>query len=215
MYMSDFWGGLKGPAEYRNPIEKLHLMACKQFLGVQKQSTNIGVLLELGRVPLQHFAVKAAIKNWERIKTGKINLILKESHSNAVIEKLPWITHIRLVLQQHNLESRNLSTRKKYPFIHKLLHEQQNENFHTNAFQKIIDPDNKLRTYSLFKTDVGLEKFLIEVKNIKARQALTKFRLSNHTLNIERGRYTSPKPPKMKGIAHSAPAKSRTKYTSS
>ena len=47
-------------------------MACKQILGVQKQTTNIGVLLELGRVPLQNFAIKAAIKNWERIKTGKI-----------------------------------------------------------------------------------------------------------------------------------------------
>ena len=48
MYMSDFWGGLKCPAEQRNPIEKLHFMACKQLLGVQKQTTNIGVLLELG-----------------------------------------------------------------------------------------------------------------------------------------------------------------------
>ena len=160
LYMSDFWGGLKCPAENRNPIEKLHFMACKQFLGVQKQSTNIGVLLELGRVPLQHFAVKAAIKNWERIKTGKINLILKESHSHAITEKLPWITQIRSILEQHNLESRNFSSKRKYPFIHKLLHDQQNENFHTDAFRIITDPDSKLRTYSLFKTDIGLDKYL-------------------------------------------------------
>ena len=71
LYMSDFWGGPKSPVENRNPIEKLHFMACKHFLGVQKQSTNIGVLLEPGRIPLQHFAVKAAIKNWERIKLEK------------------------------------------------------------------------------------------------------------------------------------------------
>ena len=54
MYMNDFWGGLKLPEEKYNPIEKLHFMACKQILGVQKQTTNIGVLLELGRVPLKN-----------------------------------------------------------------------------------------------------------------------------------------------------------------
>ena len=95
MYMVDFWGGLQAPEEKYNPIEKLHFMACKQILGVQKQTTNIGVLLELGRIPLQNFARKAAIKNWERIKSGKINDILKNSHTNAELDNLPWITHIK------------------------------------------------------------------------------------------------------------------------
>ena len=35
MYMSDFWGGLKSPDERKHPIEKFHMMACKQMLGVQ------------------------------------------------------------------------------------------------------------------------------------------------------------------------------------
>ena len=46
-------------------------MACKNILGVQKQTMNVAVLLELGRIPMQIFAVKAAIKNWERINQGK------------------------------------------------------------------------------------------------------------------------------------------------
>ena len=75
MYMNDFWGGLPAIDEKYNPIEKLHFMACKQILGVQKQTTNVGVLLELGRIPLQNYVIKAAIKNWERIKNGKINTI--------------------------------------------------------------------------------------------------------------------------------------------
>ena len=65
LYASDFWGCLKLPKN--NPIENLHMMMCKQILGVQKQTTNIGVLLELGRIPLNFFATKFAIKNWERI----------------------------------------------------------------------------------------------------------------------------------------------------
>ena len=92
-----------------------------------------------------------------------------------------------------NLDSQQ---NRKQPFIHKLLHNQLCENFHKNAFDSIKNPESKLRTYSLFKTDIGCEKYLHEVKNVKARQALTKFRLSNHTLSIERGRYTTPKTPK-------------------
>ena len=76
MYMTDVWGGLKPIEEKYNPIEKFHYMACKQVLGVQKQTANVGVLLELGRVPLQNFAIKAAIKNWERIRKGSVNAIL-------------------------------------------------------------------------------------------------------------------------------------------
>ena len=196
MYMSDFWGGLKVPEERHNPIEKLHYMACKQFLGVQKGSTNIGVLLELGRIPLRNFAIKSAIKNWERIRTGNINKILRESHSDAIVENLPWITHIKSILHTHNLEHLNSDHNRKHPFIHKLLHNKQCENFHKKAFDSIKDPENKLRTYALFKTDIGCEKYLYDVKNVDARQALTKLRLSNHSLNIERGRYTTPKTPK-------------------
>ena len=68
LYCSDFWGCLKLPKD--NPISKVHIMACKDILGVQKQTTNVGVLLELGRIPLQTYAKRAAIKNWERIKSG-------------------------------------------------------------------------------------------------------------------------------------------------
>ena len=205
LYMSDFWGGLKCPEERYNPIEKLHYMACKQFLGVQKRSTNIGVLLELGRMPLQNFAIKSAIKNWERIRTGNINRILGESHSDAIAENLPWITHVKSMLHTYNLGNLNSHHNRKHPFIHKLLHDQQCENFHKNAFDSIKNPENKLRTYSLFKTDIGCEKYLYEVKNVEARQALTKFRLSNHTLNIERGRYTTPKTPKEQRFCNFCP----------
>lgn len=50
LYNSDFWGYMKLPKH--NPIENLHMMICKQLLGVHKNTTNIGVLLELGRLPL-------------------------------------------------------------------------------------------------------------------------------------------------------------------
>ena len=47
---------------------------------------------------------------------------------------------------------------------------------------------NKIRSYALFKTETGIENYLREIRNIKIRTQLTKFRLSDHHLPIEKGR---------------------------
>ena len=56
LYNSDFWGCLKMPKN--NPIENAHIRFCKELLGVQRQTTNIGVLLELGRIPIMTYGIK-------------------------------------------------------------------------------------------------------------------------------------------------------------
>ena len=129
---------------------------------------------------------KAAIKNWERMKQGKINELLKNSQANAIRDDLPWITHIKSILESHNLENfySNQTQNRKHPFIHKLLFKKQCSNFKENAFEMITNPDSKLRTYGLLKTEIGCEKYLLEIKNETVRQSFTKFRLSMHVLNI-------------------------------
>ena len=74
LYCSDFWGPLcidkKAPSEMlskRNVIDLVHMKFLKQLLGVQTQTSNVGVLLETGRVPLITYAIKNSIKNWFRI----------------------------------------------------------------------------------------------------------------------------------------------------
>ena len=46
-----------------------------------------------------------------------------------------------------------------------------------------------MRTYALFKTTPGFEKYLDEIPCLKKRTALTKFRISNSALMIEKGRH--------------------------
>ena len=48
---------------------------------------------------------------------------------------------------------------------------------------------SKLRTYKDLKNDAKFEKYLTSVQNVSDRIALTKLRLSNHTLMIEKGRH--------------------------
>ena len=188
LYASDFWGCLKLPKS--NPIENLHMMMCKQLLGVQKQTTNIGVLLELGRVPLNLFATKFAIKNWERIKRGHANSTLLASYKDSMDSSLPWTTNIKSILESNGMLSLYLNDyTNKLPFIHKNLFQRLSDAFHQNSFENIKADTSKLRTYALFKKDIGFEKYLSEIKKVAVRKQVSKFRLSNHGLMIEVGRH--------------------------
>ena len=50
---------------------------------------------------------------------------------------------------------------------------------------------SKMATYALIKQNWKIEDYLLRVDNIKDRMALSKLRLSSHTLAIEKGRHQS------------------------
>ena len=54
-----------------------------------------------------------------------------------------------------------------------------------------ISTEGNLRTYRKFKSVFGSEDYL-SLTNSKYRKALTRLRISAHTLAVERGRYTRP-----------------------
>ena len=61
--------------------------------------------------------------------------------------------------------------------------------FHQNAFAEVNKEGGKLRTYAHLKTEIGREGYLDLIDNFNRRKALTKIRLSNHRLMIEKGRH--------------------------
>ena len=188
LYSSDFWGCLKPPKV--NPIEKLHNMICKQILGVQTQTTNIGVLLELGRIPLEILAKKLAVKNWERIRKQHANDLLLASYNDALVEDLPWISSIKTILESKGMLNFFINSYETKPsFINKKLLQILSDEFHQNAFESIRSEHSKLRTYACFKTKIGFETYLAKIKNPTIRIEMSKFRLSNHNLMIEIGRH--------------------------
>ena len=185
LYASDFWGCLKLPRN--NPVENLHMMMCKQLIGVQKQTTNSGVLLELGRIPLNILAAKHASKNWERIRLGSGNDLLIDVYKEGAE---CWDLSIKHLLEVNGMLNFYVETPPlEYPFIFKKIYQRLYDNFHETTFGDINQNSSKLRTYALFKTEPGFEKYLTEIKNTTVRQHVTKFRLSNHRLAIETGRH--------------------------
>ena len=67
----------------------------KQLLGVQTQTTTIGVLLETGEIPISCYAKKICIKNLCRIARGRGNNIVQYSYINAVANNFTWPRRIR------------------------------------------------------------------------------------------------------------------------
>ena len=209
LYASDFWGCLRLPKS--NPIENLHMMICKQLLGVQKQTTNAGVLLELGRVPLNLFAIKFAIKNWERIKHGHANSFLLASYEDCIEYNLPWTMNIKSILETNGMLNFYINDYiNKPPFIHKNIFQRLSDIFHQFSFGNIRANTSKLRTYAILKKDIGFERYLSEIKNVPIRIHMSKFRLSNHRLMIEVGRHNDT--PKEKRFCPFCPSKIENEF---
>ena len=81
--------------------------------------------------------------------------------------------------------------------IKQLLKQKYVKYWKQNFIAKYKDNESgKFETYVTFKQTFKYEPYLNQIKNFKERQALTKFRISNHNLQIETGRYKKPKIPR-------------------
>ena len=161
---------------------------CKEILGVGKYTTNLGVLLELGRYPLLLFGKKNVAKNWERIaQKQNANPILQSSYHNS--EENGWAFSIKGCFSKIGLLDAfiNRTPRPNNP-PDLLLFSREKDIFQQSALSE-IKTMSKLHTYSLLKQNILPEEYLVSVENVSDRIALTRLRLSNHNLMIEKGRH--------------------------
>ena len=193
LYASDFWGCL--PLPKKNPIENIQARFCKELLGVQKQTHNTGGLLELGRIPLTIFGKKNCVKNWERIAVNrKANNITTMSYDFNISNDTGWPCSIRDSVSKIGLMTIFYNKTKISPSH--IVFSRERDIFHQEAFFQIQNQSSKLKTLALIKTDIGLEEYLSVVKNVSDRVSISKLRLSNHCLMIEKGRHTNTEPDK-------------------
>ena len=69
------------------------------------------------------------------------------------------------------------------------LFQQKNKDQFIQQWKSEIENSSKLKYYNKYKTEFGIEQYLINIKNDKLRKLLTQFRLSAHKLAIEAGRF--------------------------
>ena len=208
MYGSEIWGDInfhklntQGDNYFKKlcgdlAVEKAHLSFCKFILGVSKKATNIAVMGELGRYPLFLEVLLNMFKYYIRLKKSD-DLLLKEafnlSKSLHDEQKKSWYTSIQTLFKYFSINENyalNLKTKLKNYLCKKMQSKydliwqtELNNDFRGNKLY-----GNKLRTYRLFKSRFCLENYLLQ-ENFRYRHYLTKFRISAHDLEIERGRY--------------------------
>ena len=121
-------------------------------------------------------------------------LLFLESKRLCELGHRNWYTKVLELAQSYNLcvDSLGDSNATKH-----LIKSTVTAKYVSDWHVKLQDINNNpiLRTYKLFKTEFKWECYLNGVKNPKYRKALTKFRTSSHTLEIERGRHTNPTTP--------------------
>ena len=156
LYNSDFWGCLKMPQN--NPIENAHMRFCKELLGVQRQTMNIGVLLELGRIPIMLYGIKNCIKNWPRIHIlGKANEIVLLAHRMSLNCSLKWSHEAKCCPDKSGIGSGS-----KSEVIFNMTFKLLMDTFYQEAFRDINRDGSKLRTLAKLKTDIGIAKYLTQ-----------------------------------------------------
>ena len=86
-----------------------------EIIGVQTQTANCGVLLEIGGIPLHIWVVKFAIKNFERIFLGSGNKILLEAYKEGGV---CWDLSIKSPLEINGMPNFYVDNQVcEYPFV--------------------------------------------------------------------------------------------------
>ncbi|XP_048587031.1 uncharacterized protein LOC125570103 [Nematostella vectensis] len=175
----------------------------KWLLGVNRYCSSNACRAELGRFPLRRKAKCRAIKLWLKLSNNNGNNEKLSRKAFATISNYEnknfWHRKIKQILDlagRSDIWLTDTNTPEAtYSFLQQRLYDIEQQTWLSsiqNDNRKDQEQKNKLRTLRKFKLSHNLEDYLTDVKNIDHRIALTKFRLSNHKLAIETGRYEKP-----------------------
>jgi hypothetical protein len=176
-------------------IGKTHTKFCKCVLDVRAKSSVDAVRGELGSYSILYNILLNMIKFWlHLVKNNDQSSILADAPTNLNSES--WVGCIKDIFKCLNLQFiyNNINTLKE-TYVLKKVKQNLKEKIQTiwknklfNDERKNIEHKNKLRTYRKFKNIFHLEPYLLYL-NKEERHTRTKFRISSHRLEVERGHY--------------------------
>ena len=183
-YGSEVWGLHKAP-----DVEKVHSSFCKTLLGVKKSTTNDLVYFELGRLPLYISRKLRIIKYWLKLRKSE-NCILKACLAQRILDNDEWIISIK-----NELNTLGLMYIFEGNFVHEnnvffIIKSRFNDVYQQNMLSRIQNT-TRGALYKHLVDNFTIQYYLQKSLNPTYRKYLSKFRLSAHSLNIEKGRYNN------------------------
>ena len=196
LYNAEIWG-----LNDIQILENLCLKFYKFILRVPQNCSNLAVYAELGSPKLSIDASIRVFKYFQRIKSNQLSDLVSKAYSisNDLANQgyNCWLHTVRQHLKNlgYNPDFITPSTEELQTRLRDQ-HLQQTVNAINADHGPTKIGKNKLRYYRLMKVNyTSLEKYLIIIQNPAIRRALTKFRISNHQLSIELGRFKRPPQP--------------------
>ena len=188
LYGSEVWGPLsrlEHGSWDKHPIEALHTEFCRRILNVQRKTPNNACRAELGRFPLLLNIQKRAITFWTHLNSSpKDTLPFKTLKTQELNPENSPLSQLMMKLTNHT----PISTDSKQHNRVKLIMNQSKDQY-LEHWKNETKTQSRLNCYLALNREYKLAEYLHSVRDTKQRRILTKYRLSDHQLAIETGRY--------------------------
>ena len=189
LYSSEIWG-----LHTLDHLEKVHMLACKRFLGVPIKTPNKMVYGDLGRYPLHIISCVNVLRYWFRLlhmdkerltyKAYQMLLDLDMSGKHCWVSKIREIlcfTGFNFVWLHQGVGNVKLFLRE---FKQKLI------DFFIQEWSGSIRDSNRFDSYRTFKTVFEKDKYISDMNERCFRVAISQFRFNELPLNNNLYRYS-------------------------
>ena len=193
LYCSEVWGPLSHSYTQwdKHPTEILHAEFCRMILHVQRKTPTNACRAELGRYPLMMNIQKRALTFFKHLKASPPETLHYKALSTQELnpEKSPLCQLVlRLTAPPQTYSDQSLpNTDLKTPIRVNQIMTKCKETYLEHWTDK-TKSQSRLDCYLALKTKYTFAKYLSTVRDRNQRQILTKYRLSDHKLAIEKGR---------------------------
>ena len=191
LYGSEVWGPLTKqdfPQWDKHPIETLHAELCKTILHVQRKTTNNACRAELGKYPLIIKIQKRAINFWTHLKlSDPLSYHYQAMQYQEVTNRNP-LTQLILRLKSQTCPTNTAQEQNTSPIRPNQITKQLKENY-ISYWQTQTKAQSKMQCYLALNRQYTIADYLSMVTDQQLKRTLTKYRLSEHSLAIEKGRH--------------------------
>lgn len=182
----DYCAGVWGYGEF-SKIDTVQNRCCCIFLGVHKYSPNVATTGDMGWSLSRTRRKISMLRFWNRVIAMENDHLMKQVFMwDMTLAKQNWASDIKKVfLEMGNLETWTQRTPCSLPSAWALLHQNT-----CRRWEYDLSNARKLRTYILFKTQFGVEPYVLSVQNRRHRAAMARLRSGILALQIEVGRWS-------------------------
>ena len=209
MYGSEVWGPLMTQRHISwdtTPTEKVNLQFCKEILKVHRNCPNHACRAELGHFPLSLHMIKRSIKFQVHLAQADPDSYNHRAFlCNSLCPETDPLSNTRETCHLKIEDLQNLSK------THLVSIDKENKINYINNWKNEIKAINKLECYRSLDREFSPAQYLISVQNPKEKHTLTMYRLSDHQLEVEKGRHKKEwKPRELRTCKHCSSGETET-----